>query len=31
MSGMAAARAICGEPTSIIGYDFLTRKLSQIV
>jgi uncharacterized protein with NAD-binding domain and iron-sulfur cluster len=26
MSGMAASRAICGEPTKIIGYDFLTGK-----
>jgi len=26
MSGMAASRAICGEPATIIGYDFLTNK-----
>ena len=29
MSGAAAARAICGEPAEIIGYDFLERKPSQ--
>jgi uncharacterized protein with NAD-binding domain and iron-sulfur cluster len=29
MSGMAAARAICGEPATIVGYDFLQRRPSQ--
>ena len=26
MSGMAASRAICGEPQIIVGYDFLERR-----
>ena len=25
MSGMAASRAICGQPEQIVGYDFLQR------
>ena len=29
MSGMAASRAICGQPARIVGYDFLQRKPSQ--
>lgn len=29
MSGMAASRAICGQPAVIVGYDFLQRKPSQ--
>ena len=29
MSGAAASRAICGEPTKIVGYDFLQRRFSQ--
>jgi Flavin containing amine oxidoreductase len=29
MSGAAASRAICGEPTRIVGYDFLQRRFSQ--
>ena len=29
MSGAAASRAICGEPTHVVGYDFLERKPSQ--
>jgi len=29
MSGMAAARAICGQPQTIVGYDFLRIKPSQ--
>ncbi|WP_218510865.1 FAD-dependent oxidoreductase [Variovorax sp. dw_308] len=29
MSGMAASRAICGQPATIVGYDFLQRKPSQ--
>ena len=30
MSGMAASRAICGQPATIVGYDFLQRKPSDI-
>ena len=30
MSGMAASRAICGQPAVIVGYDFL-RTASQRV
>ncbi|MEJ8852539.1 FAD-dependent oxidoreductase [Variovorax rhizosphaerae] len=29
MSGMAASRAICGQPATVVGYDFLQRKPSQ--
>ncbi len=29
MSGAAASRAICGQPHSIVGYDFLERRPSQ--
>ena len=29
MSGAAASRAICGQPTAIAGYDFLQRKPSD--
>lgn len=29
MSGMAASRAICGQPLKIVGYDFLQRKPSD--
>lgn len=29
MSGMAASRAICGQPAKIVGYDFLQRRPSQ--
>jgi|LNAP01.1.fsa_nt_gb uncharacterized protein with NAD-binding domain and iron-sulfur cluster len=29
MSGMAAARAICGSPETIVGFDFLSRKPSE--
>ena len=29
MSGMAAARAICGQPAAIVGYDFLRTPPSQ--
>lgn len=29
MSGLAASRAICGEPATIVGYDFLQRRPSQ--
>lgn len=29
MSGMAASRAICGQPRTIVGYDFLRLKPSQ--
>jgi uncharacterized protein with NAD-binding domain and iron-sulfur cluster len=29
MSGAAASQVICGEPKTVIGYDFLRRKPSQ--
>jgi len=29
MSGAAASRAICGQPVTVIGYDFLQRKPSD--
>jgi uncharacterized protein with NAD-binding domain and iron-sulfur cluster len=29
MSGAAASRAICGQPTRIVGYDFLQRRPSD--
>jgi uncharacterized protein with NAD-binding domain and iron-sulfur cluster len=29
MSGAAAARAICGQPAAIVGYDFLRRRPSE--
>jgi uncharacterized protein with NAD-binding domain and iron-sulfur cluster len=29
MSGMAASRAICGAPATIVGYDFLRTKPSE--
>lgn len=29
MSGMAASRAICGQPEKIVGYDFLRIKASE--
>jgi uncharacterized protein with NAD-binding domain and iron-sulfur cluster len=29
MSGMAASRAICGQPEVIVGYDFLQKKPSE--
>jgi hypothetical protein len=31
MSGMAASRAICGQPTSIVGYDFLRTPFWEVV
>jgi hypothetical protein len=31
MSGMAAARAISGEPQEIVGYEFLQRRPSQML
>jgi uncharacterized protein with NAD-binding domain and iron-sulfur cluster len=31
MSGMAAARAICGEPAEIVGFDFLRLRPSQML
>jgi hypothetical protein len=31
MSGLAASRAICGLPATIVGYDFLQRRHSQNV
>jgi uncharacterized protein with NAD-binding domain and iron-sulfur cluster len=29
MSGSAASRAICGQPVTIVGYDFLQRRPTQ--
>jgi hypothetical protein len=29
MSGMAASRAICGQPEIVVGYDFLQRRPSE--
>ena len=31
MSGMAAARVIAGEPNTIIGYDFQTRRPAEFL
>lgn len=31
MSGMAAARAIAGEPQTIVGYDFQTRRPAEFL